>query len=114
MRAAIAAILGLLFWVPVGTAQVSPTADPAQRDFIEYWTAGHLLINGHNPYDKAALLELERAQGWKATKGLLPRNPPWALWLMLPLGLLSFSTGWPVWMTVCVAVFLISVRSCWH
>jgi hypothetical protein len=31
-----------------------------QRDFISYWAAGQQLVHGRNPYDRAAITELER------------------------------------------------------
>lgn len=70
---------------------------PASRDFISYWSAGHLLAGHANPYDPASVLQLERAQGYAAPKPLVMRNPPWALFLTIPLGWLSARAGLVLW-----------------
>lgn len=86
----------------------------ANRDFIAYWTAGKLMASRHNPYDRAAVLEMEIEEGITGNRVNAVRNPPWALWLMLPLGLLSASNAWLLWMAICVAALLLSIRGCWH
>jgi hypothetical protein len=53
-------------------------------DYVEYWAAGRLNLNGSNPYAADQLLPLERAAGRK-TEVLLMWNPPWTLALAMPL-----------------------------
>jgi hypothetical protein len=60
------------------------------RDFVVYWATAQQLIHHANPYDPAAMGQIERAAGLYSGYGILyMRNPPWALPLALPLGLLG-------------------------
>jgi hypothetical protein len=71
----------------------------AQRplgDFAEYWAAGTLAVRGENPYDKDRVAELEREAG-RTGEPVLMYNPPWALTLVLPLGLLDVRTAQTAW-----------------
>jgi hypothetical protein len=77
-------------------------------DFVEYWTAGHLLLRHQNPYDFAATLAAEKALGWTGALPLIAPNPPWAIPLVAPLGFFhSYTAAWLVWFLVmgaCVAL----------
>lgn len=90
------------------------TASIADRDFMAYWASGHLLAAGENPYDRAAVLKLEREQGFDGPKVYLARNPPWTLWWMLPLGLLTLKSAWVLWMAICVFALTVSIHICWR
>jgi hypothetical protein len=85
----------------------------AERDSIAYWTAGRLLIHQQNPYDSASVLELEREQGYGENEPLVLRTPPWSLFVILPLGLLSPFQAWLLWTSVSLVSLLISMRLCW-
>ena len=101
------------------------SAEP--RDFVEYWAAARLFIEGRNPYSPAELHELERTAGWSGEKALIMWNPPWILPLLLPLGYLSFTAAQGLWLLLQVGALLIaaqmfaatydpqgkSVRLCW-
>ena len=86
---------------------------PAARDFISYWSAGHLLVGHSNPYAADLVLEVEKAVGYSQSRALIVRNPPWALIFTLPLGLLNPFMGALVWILGLVACVMISVRQCW-
>jgi hypothetical protein len=85
----------------------------AERDSIAYWTAGRLLIHQQNPYDSTIVLELERQQGYGEDKPLVLRTPPWSLFVILPLGLLSPFQAWILWTSVSLGSLLIAIRLCW-
>lgn len=68
-------------------------------DFVEYWAAGRLNVHGENPYDPAAVHQLERAAG-RDHDGILMWNPPWTLPLVMPLGLLDCRTAHLLWLAV--------------
>jgi hypothetical protein len=84
-----------------------------QRDYISYWAAGQFLIHGGDPYDAQKVLELEWQQGYAADRPVVVRNPPWSLFLFLPLGLVSAFWGWVLWTAVLVAALVASVRLTW-
>jgi hypothetical protein len=85
----------------------------ASRDYISYWATAKQLIHKANPYGAHAILLQENEAGYLLTnKPLLMRNPPNALFITLPLGLLSARTGCMVWsalllLCLCCSVLLL-------
>src|ERR1039458_7607921 len=74
------------------------------RDFVVFWATGQQLIHHANPYDAAAIGQIERAAGLNPGYGILfMRNPPWALPLVLPLGLVGLRVGALLWSLVLLA-----------
>jgi hypothetical protein len=95
----------------VGLLAFTMSADSAgKRDFISYWAAGQQLVHGENPYDRAAILSLEHSAGLEGDRPLMMRNPPFALFLALPLGLVHARTGAVLWLLVLMASLVASVR----
>ena len=86
----------------------------ADRDFISYWAAGRQLAHGANPYDILAVRTLEVAAGRDPNEALLMmRNPPEALFLALPLGLVSPKTGLILWLLVLLGSLSVSIWILW-
>jgi len=83
------------------------------KDFTSYWAAGQLLARHSNPYDVNAVLRLEKSAGFHEEKPLIMRNPPYALPLALPLGLVGPRTGAVLWSLLLVAAIVASVRLLW-
>jgi len=82
-----------------------------QHDFIEYWSAAHLLSTRANPYSLSEMSKLQDALGWTEPVPLMFVCPPWVLPLIAPLGLTSsYSFAWLVWMTSLVLVLAIGSR----
>jgi len=83
----------------IASAQTTPTAQPAGvRDFVEYWSASRLLLNGGNPYAPDELLQLQRSVGWGSDAALIMWNPPWTLPFIVPFGLLGFNLSQFAWL----------------
>ena len=89
-------------------------ANLSKRDSIAYWAAGQLLLQHLNPYDASSVLELERGQGYKESKPLVLRTPPWSLFMVLPLGVLDAFWAWVLWMSVCFVALVVAMRLCWR
>ena len=71
------------------------------RDFVIYWATGQQLIHHQNPYDQAALEQIEHAAGFPANfDAFYMRNPPWTLPLVFPLGLVQMQFGNLLWSLV--------------
>ena len=71
------------------------------HDFLEYWTAAHLLIQHKNPYSLLDMLQTQKALGWAEQDPLMFVSPPWALTLILPLGFMSsYSLAWVLWVVI--------------
>ncbi|MGD0832401.1 MAG: glycosyltransferase 87 family protein [Terracidiphilus sp.] len=86
----------------------------AERDFISYWAAGQQLVHAANPYDFAAVRNLELAAARDPSEPLLMmRNLPVALFLVYPLGLVTAKTGLVLWLLTLLACLSISVWLLW-
>jgi hypothetical protein len=80
------------------------------RDYPEYWAAGQLLVHGGNPYDPAAILQLERLAGATRKEALVSFSPPFALIWALPLGFFGSRTGAILWTLAIVLSLIASLR----
>ena len=100
----VVSVSGVAFSIATGTVQ----------DWVSYWAAGHLLVHHANPYDNAAVVQLERAHGLNPrTHVLIARNPPSALWTMAPLGYLSFYAGGLLWRLLQALLLGVCVHLLW-
>src|SRR6185369_2017324 len=82
-----------------------------KQDFIEYWTASHLLTAGANPYSLNEMFMAQRAIGWTEPVPLMFICPPWTLPLIAPLGLVrSYALGWLLWKLTLVGALAVSSR----
>ena len=70
-------------------------------DWHVFWTAGHAVVTGHDPY--AAVLALQ--------SGYPLFYPGPALLLLAPFGLLSHQAGWLAWGAVTGGLFGLAARS---
>jgi hypothetical protein len=104
-----------LLLAPNGFAAVTqPSAVQGVRDFVEYWGASRLLLNGGNPYSPAELLSVQKAAGWSSAAPLIMWNPPWIFPFILPWGWLDFNSGQFVWLLVQVGCVLIAAQALWR
>jgi Glycosyltransferase family 87 len=76
-----------------------PTIWPPD-DFVEYWAAAKLTLEGKNPYDSALLLPLQQYAGRQTDEAIMMWNPPWSLAVVLPLGLLPAREAQLLWLAV--------------
>lgn len=80
------------------------------RDFVSYWATGQQLVRHANPYDRAAVAQMEHAAGLDVGAVLIMRNPPWALPLAWPLGFLGLRVGAFLWSLLLAGCLGISVQ----
>lgn len=87
-----------------------------ERDFVQYWVTGQLLVQHENPYAVAGNLRMERSIG--VTRPFpqfnITPNPPVIFWLLYPLGLVDVKTGGLLWMLLLMACLGISVWIVWN
>ena len=84
------------------------------RDFVEYWASGYLLVHHANPYDAHLIRPLEQAQNFpREIPALVMGNPPWSLPLMAPLGFVGAKTAELLWTALSLACLIASVRIVW-
>ncbi|MGH9586708.1 MAG: glycosyltransferase 87 family protein, partial [Acidobacteriaceae bacterium] len=82
---------------------------PAAMDLIEYWSSAKLLLHHINPYSPSGVFALEKAEGFLPSSPLVMLNPPWALFLILPLGFGGAHTALFLWTIAafgCVLAFI--------
>ena len=85
------------------------------RDFVFYWATGQQLIHHANPYDVVAMGPIERGAGLPAKYSVgFMRNPPYALPLALPLGLVGLRVGTLLWSLLLLASLAASVHMLWQ
>jgi hypothetical protein len=110
-------VSGLAFAIVVLLACVAPLVGKVAgaRDFVVYWATGQQLVHHANPYDVVALTQIERASGLPAMNGVgFMRNPPYALPLALPLGLLGLPVATLLGSLVLLASLAGSVHMLWQ
>jgi hypothetical protein len=85
----------------------------ARRDFIVYWATGQQLVHHGNPYDPAALNQIEHDAGFSDSSSYYMRNAPWALTLALPLGFVGPMAASLPWSLLMLGLLVLSVRILW-
>jgi hypothetical protein len=93
-----------------GIFVLSVAMHPSCTDFIEYWSSAKLLLNHLNPYSPAGVFSLERSGGFLAQSPLIMLNPPWALFLIAPLGLAGIQLGFFLWTIAAIGCVLVFVK----
>jgi len=111
-QVAIASAAGLALAVTILYICAGPLAGKlsASRDFLSYWATGRQLVQHRNPYDRDAIWSIEHAAGLDPRTVLIMRNPPWALPIAYPLGLLGLRVSGILWTLLLLACLLISIR----
>src|SRR3954454_23894615 len=96
------AATGIVMAGQVRLLLADPTVWPPD-DFVEYWAAARLTLDGQNPYDPNLLLPLQQAAGRDTGEAVMMWTPPWSLAVVLPLGLLSAREAQLLWLLVNLA-----------
>ena len=87
----------------------------AGTDFIEYWSAGRLLLTGGNPYSPAELVAVQATVYGRAPAApLIMWNPPWTLAFVLPFAALSFTASQFLWLLLNLFLLLWSTQHLWR
>lgn len=87
---------------------------PGHHDVVSFWASGRQIDHHANPYDSAAILKTERSAGFSDSGvALIMRNPPSALLLVMPLGLLGSRIGSLLWSLMLLGALGISIHMLW-
>lgn len=116
-RSAVVATLGLAVIVAISGLLLDRFfRDPAfvkPHDFLQYWAAGRQNATGGNPYDADQLLALQRGAVRDEDRPTFMWNPPWALALTMPFGLLPMRTGQLLWLLAQLAGVVWAAGAIW-
>jgi hypothetical protein len=82
-------------------------------DFVEYWAAGRLNLEGSNPYSPEEMLPLELQTGRRYALPLLMYNPPWTLPLVMPFGVLNYPLSRLLWFAAQTALIFFCASYIW-
>jgi hypothetical protein len=85
----------------------------AVTDFVDYWAASRLLIDGRNPFSYGDVLELQRSAGYTESSPMLLWYPPWTLSFILPFGAMDYGLSHFLWLTLHVFFLLLSAQKLW-
>lgn len=69
-------VLLLLLVINVGRSSQIVQVFYSLPDFVEYWTAVRVFVDGDNPYDAAELLKGQIKAGWAYPEIRINRAPP--------------------------------------
>jgi hypothetical protein len=83
------------------------------NDFVEYWAAAKLLLNGGNPYSPAELFDAQRQIGWSQPEPLMMWNPPWTLSFTFPFGWVDYETAQFAWFLLHALVVFVGAQALW-
>ncbi len=115
-RLTLATVGGLAFGFTVYVFLLSMVSGKAlgARDFVARWATGQLIARHANPYDGAALMQIEQAAGFPVHYGVMYMlNPPWTLPLVYPLGFLGLQVASILWSVLQLACLAGSVHMLW-
>ena len=83
-------------------------------DFIQYWSAASLLIDGKDPYNPELLQAVQQDLGRTQSEPLRMWNPPWLLVTLLPVLWFDFGLSTVLWLTINLAIILFSGSFIWR
>jgi len=109
-------IIGLVCMLDQSSALASShgaSSPSIVTDFVDFWAAARLLLNGGNPFSPTEVLELQRSVGLVESKPLLMWNPPWTLSFVLPFGAMDFQVSQFFWLLLHVFFILLSAQKLW-
>ena len=110
LNAVKAVAAGLVLLACLGLVSLGLSHDAASRDFICYWSSAKLLRAHANPYAGQAVLAIENQAGARYREPFIMRNPPWALFLVAPLGFFPVPVAAFLWLTALIAAALLSIK----
>ncbi len=116
LGAGLAVIAVLLAW-----SAMRMTSDPSAlpiRDFVEYYSAGRVFLDGGNPYSGPELVEVQR-QVLVLNKpdledATMMWNPPWVLTLVAPFATLPIGLAHKLWLLSQMFFVFASVWMLWR
>ena len=101
--------------------RIAPTLSNAKYlpsdDFVQFWAGGRLNIHHENPFDLKKIEQLQITAGGEPS-GLytisILLNPPWAITLAMPFGLLYYSISRFSWLISSTLIILLSTLILWR
>ena len=83
------------------------------NDFVQYWTAGQLFLDGKNPFNWEDNFTLQKTLGVTWPLPFVMQNPPWLLAWLYPLLLLPFGMSAFIWCLLSALLILFCGTVAW-
>jgi len=83
------------------------------NDFIEYWSATRINLEGGNPYSPDELLKVQKQGGWIHQQPKLMVYPPWTFSIVIIFGLFEYSHAQLLWLLCQIGVILYCANKIW-
>lgn len=111
-------LLALAIAVPIMLWQLGGSArgltDWPLYDYVSFWAAGRLNLQGQDPYDPALLEALEREAEPGSSEVLIMWPAPWALTLLMPFSCLDAHLSHLLWLAFQFVVLACAVDWAWR
>jgi hypothetical protein len=82
-------------------------------DYVNYWSAGRLNVQGGDPYNLEQLLALQHQGGWTESWAIPTWYPPWALPVLMLFSQFEYSTSRLLWFLVSVCILVFAIVQSW-
>lgn len=106
-------IVAGFFFVAGLYTRILTNQNAVDRDFVEYWAEGQLLVEHANPFDPAAILRIQQVAGLREARPRISFSPPVALWFTVPLGWVSARTGLLWWLMAQLVALSLALWLLW-
>ena len=107
-------VIVLLYLAAVKVKQLADKAVLPFDDFLAFWSAARLELQGKNPYSLDALLAEQKAAGWDQGTPFVVWYPPWVFPLILPFGIFPYQMGRILWLLCHLILILVSATVLWR
>lgn len=109
----ISSLVSALVLFSTAAVSPSPAPDGNVNDFVAYWAAARQVLAGGDPYAARPVFAIEQQLGLNGSTPLIMRNPPWAVPVIAPFGLLSFAAAQQLWFGLGLIAVLLSAHWLW-
>jgi hypothetical protein len=100
-------IIGIYVLLQLAPILSKPAYLPVD-DYFHLWAAGNLNLHSKNPFDAQMVEQLRILEGGNPSNAKISvmLNPPWFVALMMPFGLLKYSTSRLIWLVLSIVILL--------
>jgi len=109
-------IISVFVLMRLATTLSKPEYLPSD-DFVQFWAGGKLDLQGENPFDPQKVEQLQIATGGQSSGAYtisIVLNPPWAISLVMPFGLLDYPSSRLAWLIFSTLLLVISSQILWR
>lgn len=81
-------------------------------DYIQYWSALRIILDGANPYDPQIMQAMQMRLGKPENATVMSWNPPWTYLVLAPFCILPFKYAVPLWILTNIFFLIHSIVLC--